>query len=460
MYKIDDPSVVKELSVENDNTSFDLYREAMRQYELIVPNQVDGLVLLSLFDQFGQDGFKEDQINTIIDKVYRDLGGSSQRSEYDRNNSVVIRLQEFYLSRDEHNKSYQFKTFGRQFCENLKERLISTYNPARIKRLFDGLLLDLERYLKSPENNFDMWFSDHFLRIRPEITAHVEILDQQVSQSVREFRKRFKQGDTDISTLLDEIISKLEGIKQQAGELKAAFSATYNIDQILDEALLSNATGADPKGIQQVFDFNKSIRGQLEQISLRIEHIKPRIREFIYEFNQRDFDRKTGLFLDFLIKNASSSKTEEGKAFLKLPERIPEFMVYDPGSFPKFVIVPDKDISKKPPVEVTKRIVDLERQQQMIDQAKMRLHEKQRISFWITEIRKRLLQVQSLDYSGMFLEILEHEKGKLSIPLRLTAKILRDFRKKGEYNIEIKQEHYSGNKKQQIRLWKMNIKKN
>lgn len=439
--------------------SFDLYREAMRQYELIVPDQVDGLVLVALFEQFDPGSFKEEQINLVIDKVYRDLGKSSQRNEYDRNNSILIRLQEFYLSRDEHKKTYQFKTFGRKFCENLRERLIRSYNPAKIKRLFDGLLLDLERYLKTEGNGYNMWYADQFTRICPEITAHVEILDQQVSQSVREFKKKIKDGPTDIHALLDEIILRLDGIKQQAKELREAFSATYDIDYILEDILVKGLDGADSIFIEHVFEFNNSIRGQLEQISLRIDHIKPRIREFIYEFNQRDFDRKSALFLDFIIKNSCASKNQDGKEYLSLPDGIGAFLNADLESLPRFVIVPDKDISPKPPVEVYRREIDAARQDQVMEQNKARVHEKQRISFWISEVKKRLSLEEMIDYSGMFLEIFEEENFRLSVPLKVTNKIIRDFARQKIYEIKIDQQFYKHNKNAQIRLWKMNILK-
>lgn len=439
--------------------SFDLYREAMRQYELIVPEQVDGLVILALYEQFGNESFKEEQINAVIDKVHWDLGKSTQRTEYDRNNTIILKLQEFYLSRDEHKKNYQFKTFGKQFCHNIRERLLSTYNPARIKRLFDGLHLDLGRYLGEEELTFDMWFSEHFVRVCPEITAHVEILDQQVSQSVREFRKGIKAENVDMGSLLDDIISRLDGIKGQAKELKEAFASTYDIDYILEDILIHGAQYATTANIQSVFDFNGSIRGQLEQISMRIDHIKPRIREFIYEFNQRDFDRKTGIFLDFLIRRSQQVKNASGKRRLELPAKIPGFVTSDQAVLPRFVVIPDKDITPKQPVEITKRRVDLDRQKIALEEAKIKRHIQARVSYWVAQLKERLLAETEIDFSQVFYEIMALEGDSMGIPIKVASKIIREFPKQKFYGIEIEQEITRNLSYPNIRLWKMQIKK-
>lgn len=439
--------------------SFNLYREAKYQYELIVPEQIEGLVLLSLFDQFGSESFKEEQINVIIDRVHRDLGKSTQRTEYDRNNSIILKLQEFYLSRDESKKQYQFKTFGRQFCENIKERLLSVYNPAKIKRLFDGLLVDLNRYLETTGYSLDLWFDEHFIRIFPEITAHVEILDQQVSQSVREFRKIIKNGQENIHALLDDVIMRLDGIKGQANELKEAFSSTYEIDSKLEEAMIGGIHDADTQKIHQVFAFNGSIRGQLEQISTRIDQIKPKVREFIYEFNQRDFDRKSAMFLHLLMKKSNTGKNEAGKRVINLPINIPDFQIGDQASLPRFVVVPEKDITPKLPAEATIRSVDIVRQKEMIELAKIKVWERGRVSYWIKEIMERLNQTTKLDYGLMFFEILQKENSKLNIPIRVTSKVVRELPKRKEYKIKVSQEIVRHVLYPSITIWKMSIQK-
>ncbi|MGA6118706.1 hypothetical protein [Sphingobacterium anhuiense] len=443
----------------NQQESFDLYSEAKYQYKLIVPEQVEGLILLSLYDQFGTNSFKEEHMNVTIDRVHRDLAIATSRTEYERNNAIIIKLQEFYLSRNDTLKEYEFKTFGIQFCDNIKERLVSIYNPAKIRRLFDGLLVDLKRYLITEGYNFDTWFADRFVATIPEITQHVEILEQQVSQSVREFRKKIKDEHEDIHILIDEILRRLDEIKEQANELKEAFGATYLIDTELEELMLRQQSDFDTNSINRVFVFNDTIRRKLEQISIRIDHIKPKIREFIYEFNQRDFDRKTALFIDFLLKRSKISKGDSGKRLICLPSKIPQFSIGDLFHLPRFYVVPTRKISRNlPPTAQTKNI-NLERQVEILEANKAKQRENSRVDYWIKYVKEQVLKDGFMNFSELFYEILLQENNKLKIPVKVTSKLVRELCKQQEYMISVNQELVTHTDFPNIKLWKMSIRK-
>ncbi|WP_333888582.1 hypothetical protein [Sphingobacterium siyangense] len=439
--------------------SFNLYNEAKQQYKLIVPERIEGMILISLYDQFGNESFKEEQLNETIDRVHRDLGANTTRTEYERNNSIILRLQEFYLSRDGSRKEYQFKTFGTQFCSNIKERLISIYNPAKIRRTFDGLLVDLKRYLNTDNHDFNLWFEEKFSVSTPEIIKHVEILEQQVSQSVREFRKKIKDEHEDIYVLIEEILHRLDEIKDQAKELKEAFAATYYIDSELDELMLSRNAEFDGANINRVFEFNDLIRRKLEQISIRIDHIKPKVREFIYEFNQRDYDRKTALFIDFLIKRSRVKKDVSGKRDICLPSKISNFLMVDLTQLPRFCIVPDRDISPKIRPQVINREVDVERQKKLLERNKAKHRERERINFWMNYVKEQVAKEGTLDYSELFYKILSEEQNHLSVPVKVTSKLVREIPKQKQYKININNDVVSNEDYPSIKLWKLSIHK-
>jgi hypothetical protein len=437
---------------------FNFYLEVKDQFDLIVPSKTDGLILFSLFEKYGKAHFNEDQIKLVIEKVYRDMGSSSQRNEYDRNNDIIVRLQEFFLWRDEGRKIYSFKPYGLDFCEKIKSRLLSRYSPAKIKRLFDSLYQELERHRSTDGLTLGMWFDEHFTLRNTEITSQIEILDQQVNESVRHFRKKFKDKSLDKMQLLDEIIGNLDKIKEHAGQLKDAFKSTSNIDSALEDLIMNQEYLNDMPSINAVMDFNADIRSQLEQISVRIDRIKPRIRDFIYEFNKKDFDRKTGLFIDFLLTHTTELR-EAGKKTLVLPEGVPDFNTYDISALPKFVIVPDKDISPKTPVELTHRSVNRERQQQLAEVAEKKLMQEQRVLFWFNHVFDLLEQSPMLDFTELFYQIMEAEGNGMKIPVRLTAKLIRDLNKHAVYAIDINQELVKHHLNPHLSLWKMTIRK-
>ncbi len=103
----------------------DLYSEAKPRYYQLIPNKEDGLIILALYQKYEKPEFTEDQIIQIINKVLTDLGGSGQREDNNRNNTIILRLQEFFLWRDRKRKVYGVKNYGEEL--NQKGKLNRNY---------------------------------------------------------------------------------------------------------------------------------------------------------------------------------------------------------------------------------------------------------------------------------------------------------------------------------------------
>ncbi|MGN6637586.1 MAG: hypothetical protein ACTHJ8_01640, partial [Mucilaginibacter sp.] len=110
----------------------DLYKEAKLHYHQLVPDREDGLILLALYQKYGDHEFSEDQIIDVITRVFVDLGRENKRMAYERNNQIIHRLQEFFLWRDRNRKLYRFKKYGEEFCRRINKRLSESYSPAKI----------------------------------------------------------------------------------------------------------------------------------------------------------------------------------------------------------------------------------------------------------------------------------------------------------------------------------------
>src|SRR5690606_4471212 len=293
--------------------SFNLYREAKDQYEKLIPEKNDGLILLSLYAKYKDKDFTEENIISIINKIFKDQGNNERsRTEYNRNNTIILRLQESFLWRNETKRTYQFKKYGLELCQNIEKRLIEKYNPAKIKRFFYELHISLTEYNET-DKDFNECIEDHFDIRMPELITHIEILDQQVNESFTDFKISIKSEDQSILDILKEIEIRLEVIKEQASELKNAFQISYDIDELLTHILQKTDSYNYIENIQKVQKFHDNSRSQLEQVSKRIEKIKPRIREFIYDFNKQDFDRKTNKFIHYLLEKSFVKKERSTK---------------------------------------------------------------------------------------------------------------------------------------------------
>ena len=53
--------------------TFNLYREAKDQYEKLIPEKNDGLILLSLYAKYKDKDFTEENIISIINKICNSL---------------------------------------------------------------------------------------------------------------------------------------------------------------------------------------------------------------------------------------------------------------------------------------------------------------------------------------------------------------------------------------------------
>jgi hypothetical protein len=135
----------------------DLYSEAKPCYYQLIPNREDGLILLALYQKYRKQELTEDHIIQVINKVLSDLRGSNIRDEGNRNNNIILRLQEFFLWRDRKKKVYGFKNYGEEFCQKVFKRLSESYQPAKIERLFKHLLDTLKTSLEESPAELLIW---------------------------------------------------------------------------------------------------------------------------------------------------------------------------------------------------------------------------------------------------------------------------------------------------------------
>ncbi|WP_149304204.1 hypothetical protein [Pareuzebyella sediminis] len=436
--------------------TFDLYREAKEQYEKLIPEKNDGLILLSLYAKYKDKDFTEENIISTITKVYKDQGNESSRTEYNRNNSIILRFQESFLWRNASKKTYQFKKYGLELCQNIEKRLIEKYNPAKIKRFFAELHKSLTENIEE-NRDFNEWIEDHFEIRLPELTSQIEILDQQVNESVKDFKTGINSEDQNILEILKGIEIRLEIIKEQASELRNAFQISYDIDDLLIGLLEENKAENNISNIHRVQKFHDNSRSQLEQVSKRIEKIKPRIREFIYDFNKKNFDRKTNKFIDYLLQHSVVVK-EEGTKRIQFPNSLSGVIVKSTIDNLKFNVVPSREISPKLPIEVTQRTVDFKKRKELLEKTLKWKRDKERIGYWTDFIFKEVEEKHYLDFTRLFFKILEEDQ--LPIAVKTAHNIIRkNATYRNQYKLSIETEPVHDVINNGISLWKMIIQK-
>ncbi len=436
----------------------DLYSEAKPRYYQLIPNREDGLILLALYQKYQKQEFTEDQIIQIINKVLSDLRGTNIRDEGNRNNNIILRLQEFFLWRDRKRKVYGFKNYGEEFCQKVFKRLSESYHPAKIERLFKHLLETLRTSLEKSPTELLIWMDDHFNLRSTELAQQIEILDQQVSESVDDFRFQIKQPQVNILQVIETISTGLDHIKKHVHELTTGFQITYDIDDIVQDMLKDTANFELVDSINLVLRYNQNVRNHLDQVSTRIDKIKPRIREFIFEFNQRELDRKTDDFLHYLLDNVVYVRENRQPKRLNFPKEIESVIIRIPESVPRFNILTERDFSRKAPLPPAVRSIDVEQTKEMMAKNIEKLEIKKKIQYWTTEALNQIDIEGKLDFSPFFFNILNNERHNLNIAVRTAQKLVKHCNS-WQYEIMVDQNEYHDPHYLNLSLWNMTILK-
>ena len=350
------------------------------------------------------------------------------------------------------------KNYGAEFCQKVFKRLSESYHPAKIELLFRHLLDTLKTSLEKKPPELSIWMDDHFNHRSNELALQIEILDQQVSESVDDFRFQIKQPQANILQVIDTISAGLDQIKQHVHELTTGFQITYDIDDILQKMLKDPANFEFLESINHVLQYNQSVRNHLDQVSVRIDKIKPRIPEFIFEFNQRALDRKTDKFLHYMLDNTSYIRQENQTKRLILPEDITPVLIKIPEAVPRFYMLTEKDFSRKAPLPSTIRSVDVVQTKAMIVKNRERLEIKKRIQDWTQKALTHIEQNGELEFSPFFFRILEYEQGDLNIAVRTAQRLVKQCNGR-QYNVTVEQNEYHNPNYLNLSLWNMTIQK-
>lgn len=445
---------------------FSLFREAKENYGRLIPSEQEGLMLLSLYCQFGENEFKEEDIIKAIETVNKGFGKPSFRHEYERNNRLILNWQDHFLWREDISSTYRFKSYGLAFCNRIHDHLKLSYDPTKIKRWFDELLNQLDSLTQEkPKDGFSFWISDHFNARRGLISQNVESLDEQVNRSVSHFKLQIKNcmEQYDFLTVFTDIERQLDDIKRQVSEMTVAFKATYDIDDILkglvERSLIEKFEITDEEHIEKVRHFNRLVRSNLEQISSRIDKLQPRIRDFFSDFNRIEFDRKSVRFLDLLLRHSHFVKTK-GKKQLFFPSDIELKPVSRTEIVPKFVVFPDNLSVQMSASPLGERSIDQDRQAKFISENTNAIQEKSRVKHWVSLVFWHLREQQSINFTRYFFDILKEEENGLSIAVKVSQKVLRTCNQREGVSVDISKVIVRDNDITGIKLWKIVISTN
>lgn len=307
-------------------------------YGLLYPEQKIGLAIILLYDKivrkvFVNNAFKEKDIHEALDAVNPKINKDDSRSPREHYNSVISDLQEYFLRYDDEKQLYTFKEYAYEFCRKSHDILRANFDPTRIEKICFDLRNKLEQ--------FDIakildWFTIHFDTFKPDLKQQIDFLDRQIDYSVAELRLKTSLSDTGIIDLLKQIDSRLDEIRRQNKELRAAFREIDVIKVRLETIGMSDTDREVGDKIYDALSFFKEMKYLLGLIDHRLDRIQPKIKQLFSTLNKPLFNTKIEKFLRLLL-DRSYIETIGIKKQIVLPHDIPAFS-FKSKNIPSFTI--------------------------------------------------------------------------------------------------------------------------
>lgn len=446
-----------------DAPEFHFYQEIKKDkyYEPLIPPKETGLVIILLYEQwktglFTANNFSENAVKEAIEQVATDFGKSYERKPHEHFKDINLRLQEYFLFRNEDSDYYKLTQYAIDFCERIKEKLLSEFNPSEIEKILANLISDLKGYIK--QDDFPYWFKHHFTPNKAHLKNQIEALLHRVMNSVRAFRSISKKDDAKFLDTVRKIDLNLQEIKKQASQLQDAFGDVDELNRILTDLSVSDHDGKYGEGINDVRLFIGEIRTDLSNIGYKIERIRPGLRRFINSINQRNFDRNTEYFLQYLLVESKLKRTSSGFSIV-LPTDIGQKKLRE--SVPKFIIIEGERLLPTQPRAIIEVPKDETKRKKQTQQARIQLELRNKVANRLIELGNILEEQGKVNYAEFYFNILGQEKEfSNEIAIYTTYSALRKFGKHPLYTIKInpKLDQYVDHPN--MAIWNMTISKN
>lgn len=441
-------------------TEFHFYHELKKEkyYDPLIPEKKSGLVIIYLYDQWKSgkylsNSFTENAVKRAIEQVASDLGNSYEKTPHERFRIINRGLQEYFLFRNEETNLYHITQYGIEFCESIRNKIEPEFNPSVIEKILSDLISLLKTSIA--KNDFEYWYNHHFQNQKPYIKRQVETLLKLVEKAVQEFRASTKSDDEIFIETVRKVDASLEAVRKHSDELKDVFFDAEEIKSIILELSFDEYSLDLINQKESVRSFIEEINNDLSIINQRIEKIRPKLRQFISSINQRNFDRNTEQFLQYLLKNSYVSKdSSKNKVYFPSVIEIPELH----KSETKFIIVESDRLKDHSPVSVVQPKENKEKQKIQLEKANNAFLIRNRIRLWLMKLEKELRDNGNINFTPYYFQILEEEQFySKTIAIKVASGLFRKYSKLRNYKVSIKKELQTNEKYPDQGIWDMNI---
>lgn len=366
------------------------YDEFRRQGKLLLPDRPVLLALIKLYiwlANTGADFFTEDQLRGALKVGEADSPEKEHNPLYtpwQRHTLLVRELQAYWLLRGVESgttATYRFKPHARAICKRLYStlfvKLVVSQVEAAFRRLREGL--------GESEEDFLNWARE-LLPLGLEVEQQLVALDNDIEETIRQLRQQTSHSEDSFLAVLDHVSATLDNLLQKADELNRAFDQAAGLEQELTRIYTAKQyeSEAVDREAREALRFIRRARQRLNELSLRLDWVRPRVRAIFGNLKKLRFDRKTEQFLELLLNAEPAAKPSlpAGVAIARL--------VYQPLRYER---VPHAgQVLPAVPVPAAVRPANQQAQQAFKAQTEEMLRVRGRVQHWLARLRAELLQ--------------------------------------------------------------------
>ncbi|WP_421826153.1 hypothetical protein [Larkinella sp.] len=433
-----------------------LQRDNLRTYKLLYPDPQLGMVVMWLYDRhlsgaFPAKTFKEDTIN----QAFRELFGHNRQQWQDYANKISD-LNEFFLRYDEQLQVYSFKNYAIEFCQRAYDVLLNTFNPTEIEQICAKLRRDLEG--AHTVEGYEFWFATNLPAFQPRMKGQIDFLERQIQESVDELRKHAYRSDASIQQALEQVVQRLDEIREQNKELTAAFHEIDRIKIHLDELQANNQWPSLQEPIDNAFVFFAEMLRDLRIVDRRIDRIQPKLRQLFGTLNQPLFNGRVERFLRHLLVESEFVRDSSGRRQLQLPENIHPLLIHI--STPSLPIIERKEFPTKRFSIAQKSQQNQSDRRNAFATSAERIRRQSVVERWVGRFEQLVQQQGEAQFDSFFQAILIEENNDVDLAVRVAYRVFRQFTNNPHYSLSVDNQTLVEYKTQpSLSSWQMIVQK-
>lgn len=443
--------------MEESKQQFDFLNEIQKNnnYQLLFPPRQQGLAIMYLYHgiqngRYPDRKLKEEDVCDALQLFY-----SSNYSRIPQEYFIqwIGELKEYFLMYDEDNHVYLLKEYAIDYCRYAEKILQANFSPTKIEIICFQLKQQLEKV--HGENDIKKWLEIDFDTFKPEMKSQVDFLDRQIDQAVLDLRQTAGSHDQSILTVLKQIDSELDHLKNRNKELRIAFQQMKSINSKLEELSVNINDAVLYEEITKARSFFPEIKYRLSLVDRRLDRIHPKLRQFFGTLNKPLFNVRAENFLVFLLRHSVVEYRKSVKHVV-LPSNVALPQMYI--DTPQLPIVERKEnLFPVPSRPVQQYKQNVEQVKRLSLELGAKLGQQDEIETWLDKIRSEVNNRKQVFISDYFFLLSEMKAGDIEMPVKLVHRIIREAPFHPEMKIEVKKQLVESKKLPGVFICEMSI---